>query len=218
MPIRSIRMRQAQNISPQRRISMHSLVPATHVAAFTSFAAAISRARKVALFLFSVALLLAGGRRGAGAIRARWVRSERQWQGFRRRRPTGREDSSRRRFYHCLGRGAQPHCPVESGRHARYRLRSGRERPCPFNRGAGGRQDSLTAAPASADRHAAISPGSIPPPARLIRSTRTRTVLSIPSRCRRTARFWRAAISTERTHRRTDAQPHRPARCHDRPD
>ncbi len=48
---------------------------------------------------------------------------------------------------------------------------------------------------ASADRRATTSPGSMPRPAWLIRSTRTRTVLSIQSRCRRTARFWRAAIS-----------------------
>ena len=42
---------------------------------------------------------------------------------------------------------------------------------------------------ASADRRAIASPGSMPPPAWLIRSTRTRTVLSFQSRCRRTARF-----------------------------
>ena len=42
---------------------------------------------------------------------------------------------------------------------------------------------------ASADRRATASPGSMPPPAWLIRSTRTRTVLSLQSRCRRTARF-----------------------------
>ena len=50
--------------------------------------------------------------------------------------------------------------------------------------------------PASADRRATTSPGSMPRPAWQIRSTRTRTVLmSIQSRCRRTARFWRAAFS-----------------------
>ena len=42
---------------------------------------------------------------------------------------------------------------------------------------------------ASADRRATASPGSMPRPAWLIRSTRTRTVVSIQSRCRRTARF-----------------------------
>ena len=36
---------------------------------------------------------------------------------------------------------------------------------------------------------ATASPGSMPRPAWLIRSTRTRTMLSIQSRCRRTARF-----------------------------
>ena len=36
---------------------------------------------------------------------------------------------------------------------------------------------------------------------------------SMPSQCRRTARFWWAAFHQ---HRRTDAQQHRPARCHDR--
>jgi uncharacterized delta-60 repeat protein len=45
---------------------MRSLIPATHVAAFTSFAKATSRARKAALFLFSVVVLLAGG---AAAVR-----------------------------------------------------------------------------------------------------------------------------------------------------
>ena len=50
----------------------------------------------------------------------------------------------------------------------------------------------------SADRRAIASPGSMPRPAWLIRSTRTRTMLScFQSRCRRTARFWRAAISTD---------------------
>ena len=42
---------------------------------------------------------------------------------------------------------------------------------------------------ASADRRATASPGSMPRPAWLIRSTRTRTTVSIQSRCRRTARF-----------------------------
>ena len=136
---------------------------------------------------------------------------------------------------------------------------------CPFNRGAGGRQDfgGRRFHAASADRRAIASPGSMPRPAWLIRSTRTRTVMSIQSRCRRTARFWRAAISRSiggqtrnriarldattgladsfdpnangdvdsiavqadgkilaggsfTQHRRTDAQLHRPARCHDR--
>ena len=62
---------------------------------------------------------------------------------------------------------------------------------CLFNRGAGGRQDfgGRHFHAASADRRATASPGSMPPPVWLIRSTRTRTILSIQSRCRRTARF-----------------------------
>ena len=43
--------------------------------------------------------------------------------------------------------------------------------------------------PASADRRAITSPGSMPRPAWQIRSTRTRTILSLQWRCRRTARF-----------------------------
>ncbi len=39
-------------------------------------------------------------------------------------------------------------------------------------------------------------------------------MLSLPSRCRRTARFWWAAISQQ--HRRTDAQSDRPTRCRHR--
>ena len=49
---------------------------------------------------------------------------------------------------------------------------------------------------ASDGKRATTLPGSMPPPASLIRSTRTRTrCSSTRSRCRRTARFWRAAIS-----------------------
>src|SRR5205807_366002 len=43
--------------------------------------------------------------------------------------------------------------------------------------------------PPSADRRATSLPGSMPPPAWLIRSTRTRTMMSLQSRCRRMARF-----------------------------
>ena len=63
---------------------------------------------------------------------------------------------------------------------------------CLFNRGAGGRQDSggRRFHAASADRRATTSPGSMPRPAWLIRSTRTRTAdCLLQSRCRRTARF-----------------------------
>ena len=60
---------------------------------------------------------------------------------------------------------------------------------------------------ASADRRATASPGSMPRPAWLIRSTRTRTMLSIQSRCRRTARFWRAAFSRASADRRATTSP-----------
>ena len=60
---------------------------------------------------------------------------------------------------------------------------------------------------ASADRRAIASPGSMPRPAWLIRSTRTRTMLSIQSRCRRTARFWRAAFSPASADRRATTSP-----------
>ncbi len=52
---------------------------------------------------------------------------------------------------------------------------------------------------ASAGRRAITLRGSIPPPAWLIRLIRTQTALSLLSRSRRTAEFWRAAISAERT-------------------
>ena len=59
------------------------------------------------------------------------------------------------------------------------------------NRGAGGRQDfsGRLFHDYRRSRRATASPGSMPPPDWLIRSTRTRTVLSFQSRCRRTARF-----------------------------
>ena len=44
-------------------------------------------------------------------------------------------------------------------------------------------------------------------PAWLIRSTRTRTISSMQSRCRRTARFWRAAFSPRSADRRATASP-----------
>src|SRR4030095_1051396 len=44
-----------------RTTSMSSLVPVTHVAAFTSFARATFKAKTAALLLFSVAVLLACG-------------------------------------------------------------------------------------------------------------------------------------------------------------
>ncbi len=79
------------------------------------------------------------------------------------------------RCHHRVGRFVQPE----------------REQYCLFNRGAGGRQDfgGRHFHTVSVDRPAIASPGSMPPLGWLIPSTRTRTVLSIPSRCRRTARF-----------------------------
>ena len=47
---------------------------------------------------------------------------------------------------------------------------------------------------ASVDRRATVSPGSMPPPDWLIRSTRTQIVLSCHWRSRRTIRFWSAAF------------------------
>ena len=69
-----------------------------------------------------------------------------------------------------------------------------------FHRGAGGRQDfgrrRFQRRTASADRRATASPGSMPRPGWLIRSNpNANSDVSIQSRCRRTARFWRAAIS-----------------------
>ncbi len=75
---------------------------------------------------------------------------------------------------------AQPHRPARCHRPA-WQIRSTRTRTISVNshRGAGGRQDSsgrrFQERTASADRRATASPGSIPPPAWLIRSTRTRT-------------------------------------------
>ena len=78
------------------------------------------------------------------------------------------------------------------------------------NRGAGGRQDFSGRRFQRTHRRTdaqSSSPGSMPRPAWLIRSTRTRTMLSVPSRCRRTARFWRAAISPASADRRATASP-----------
>ena len=85
------------------------------------------------------------------------------------------------------------------------------------NRGAGGRQDfsgRQFSRTASADRRATTSPGSMPPPAWLIRSTRTRTVLSDSIAVQADGKILAGGFFTQ--HRRTDAQPHRPARCHHR--
>ena len=66
------------------------------------------------------------------------------------------------------------------------------------------------------------SPGSIPPPAWQIRSTRTHRILSMKLQSRRTEKSWRLACSprSERTGRKPNAQPHRASgnRRHGRPD
>ena len=219
----------------------------------------------------------AAGRRvngGARAIRARRFRSEREWRDQRRRRPTGRQDSYRRRFHHALaqrrsGGHAQPHCPAEPGRHARHRLQPERERHSSIQSRCRRTARFWWAASfttASADRRATASPGSMPRPAWLIRSTRTRTVRvfsiavqadgkilvggdfhdSIGGQTRNHIARLDATTGLadsfnpnangfvlchrgaggrqdfggrrfQRQHRRTDAQQHRPARCHDRP-
>ena len=46
----------------------------------------------------------------------------------RHRRAAGRQDSHRRQLYHRFGRGAQQHCTIEHGRHARHRFQPERER------------------------------------------------------------------------------------------
>ena len=69
---------------------------------------------------------------------------------------------------------------------------------------------------ASADRRATASPGSMPRPAWLIRSTRTRTMLSCAIAVQADGKILAGGDFNGRQHRRTDAQLHRPARCHDR--
>ena len=100
---------------------------------------------------------------------------------FRHRRSAGRQDSHRRQFYQRFGRGAQQHCPVEHGRHARHGFQPERERCMSIQSRCRRTARFWWAAlsPASADRRATASPGSMPRPAWLIRSTRTRTVLSM---------------------------------------
>ena len=188
----------------------------------------------------------------------------RSWHGRHgrglHRRAAGRQDSHRRLLYHRFGRDAQQHCAIEHGRHARRRLQPERGQCIVHSivvqadgkilvggvftsiggqtRNRIARLDPTTGladsfnpnandaclfaswcrrtarfwraaiSPTSADRHATTSPGSIPPPAWLIRSTRTRTCDLGQSRCRRTARFWRAAISdTASADRRAIASP-----------
>ena len=72
---------------------------------------------------------------------------------------------------------------------------------CPFNRGAGGRQDSGGRQFHRSEQHRRTDaqphrPARCRRPAWLIRSTRTRTVMSMRSRCRRTARFLAGGVFT----------------------
>ena len=112
----------------------------------------------------------------------------------RHRRPAGRQDSDRRQLYHSFGRDAQQHCTIEHGRTL----------DMAFNPNANNQVVSIavqadgkilvggyisTGRTASADRPATTSPGSMPRPAWLIRSTRTRTMLSVRLWSSRTARF-----------------------------
>ena len=86
------------------------------------------------------------------------------------------------------------------------------------NRGAGGRQDFggrhfTQHRRTDAQPH---RPARSPRPAWLIRSTRTRTVMSYSIAVQADGKIL-AGGDFFSQHRRTDAQPHRPARCHDRP-
>ena len=167
-----------------------------HVAVFTSFARATFEATTATLLLFLVALLLAGGaRRCAGNPRST----------VSTRTPTTR-------FYVVV---VQPDGKILIGgdfttlspnggavvtRNRIARLNPDGTLDTAFNPNANG---AVYAIAVQADgkilvggvftnhrrsRRATASPGSMPAPAWLIRSTRTRTVLSVPSRCRRTAR------------------------------
>ena len=69
---------------------------------------------------------------------------------------------------------------------------------------------------ASADRRATASPGSMPRPAWLIRSTRTRTVTVFSIAVQADGKILVGGGFKGEQHRRTAAQPHRPARCHHR--
>ena len=85
-------------------------------------------AQKAALLLFPIVALLASWRndRCTGNPPST-VSIQTPTESSRRRGPTGRQDSYRRRFYHALAqrRGdghAQPHCPAQPGWHGRHRF------------------------------------------------------------------------------------------------
>ena len=127
---------------------MPSLLPATHVAAFTSWARATSRARKAALFLFSLAVLLASGAaavRGQsaldgfdpnanGAVYVVVVQPDGKillGGDFTTLSPNGGAAVTRNRIARL-----NPDGTLDTA------FQPERERYCLFNRGAGGRQDS----------------------------------------------------------------------------
>ena len=116
---------------------------------------------------------------------------------------------------------AQPHCPAEPGRHARHRLQPERERYRLCHRGAGGRQDS-----SGRRLYDALANGGGPATRnRIARLNRTaRLTPSFNPNASGSVFAHRGAGGRQdfggrqfHQHRRTDAQPHRPARCHDRP-
>ena len=227
---------------------MRSLIPATHVAAFTSFMTTTSKARKAALLLFSVAVLLAGGAaavRGQsaldgfdpnanGAVRVVVVQPDGKiliGGDFTTLSPNGGAAVTRNHIARLNPDGTldtafnpnandvvysiavQADGKILAGgdftnsiggqtRNRIARLDATTGLADSFDPNANGYVLSIAVQAdgkilaggfsrrtASADRRATASPGSMPRPAWLIRSTRTRTILSFQSRCRRTARF-----------------------------
>ena len=175
---------------------MRSLILATRVAAFASLArATFGGVRKVAL-LFSVAAFLAGRHAGgARAIRARRFRSERERHvhvvvvqpdgkiliggDFTTLSPNGGAAVARNHIARLNPDGTLDTAFDPNVNNTSIPLRCRRT----------GRLWWEVLSPASADRRATTSAGSMPSPDWLIRSTQPQTALSLPSRCRRTARF-----------------------------
>ena len=196
---------------------MRCLVPATHIAAFALFVRATSKARKVALNLFSVAVLLAGG--------AAAVRGQSALDGFDPNangpirvvivQPDGK----------ILIGGAftalSPNGGVEVTRSRIARLNADGTLDTAFDPNATGAVFAIAVQAdgkilAGGDFNGANSIGGETRNfiARLDattgaadRSTRTQTVLSMQSRCRRTARFWRAVVLRSSAERRATGSP-----------
>ena len=152
----------------------------------TSFVRTISKARKTALFLFSVAVLLAGGAAPArgqsaldgfdpnanGPVLVVVVQPDGKiliGGDFTTLSPNGGATVTRNHIARLNPDGTLDTAFNPNANGTVY-----------CNRGAGGRQDFggrlFNGRIASADRRAISSPGSMPPPDWLIRSTRTRTV------------------------------------------